>query len=207
MISKNQIKFIRQLESKKFRRREGLFVAEGPKVVGDLMKHTRPQAIFATKEWAMSNVQSLNLSISQSLNVQCSEVSDEELRRISFLQHPQQVLALFPLPKDATSESSSRPFASGISASGQTIFADSASKDSPLVLALDGVQDPGNLGTIIRLADWFGIDTIICSEETADGTMKDIKMREKRRIIQEQQDEIERLKQRTLWERITRKGE
>ena len=58
MISKNQIKFIRQLESKKFRRREGLFVAEGPKVVGDLMKHTRPQAIFATKEWARFNVQS-----------------------------------------------------------------------------------------------------------------------------------------------------
>ena len=148
MISKNQIKFIRQLESKKFRRREGLFVAEGPKVVGDLMKHTRPQAIFATKEWAMSNVQSLNLSISQSLNVQCSEVSDEELRRISFLQHPQQVLALFPLPAPDAAVAMPQP--------------------DTLSLALDGIQDPGNLGTIIRIADWFGIDTIFCSPDTAD---------------------------------------
>ena len=157
MITKNQIKLIKQLEQKKFRRREGLFVAEGPKVVGDLMKRWEPVAVYATDDYSPTTTVN---------NLQ--RISSEELRKVSFLQHPQQVLALFPLPKDATSESSSRPFVSGISASGQTIFADSASKDSPLVLALDGVQDPGNLGTIIRLADWFGIDTIICSEETAD---------------------------------------
>ena len=143
MITKNQIKLIKQLEQKKFRRREGLFVAEGPKVVGDLMKRWEPVAVYATDDYSPTTTVN---------NLQ--RISSEELRKVSFLQHPQQVLALFPLPKDATSESSSRPFASGISASGQTIFADSASKDSPLVLALDGVQDPGNLGTIIRLV-WY----------------------------------------------------
>ena len=76
-------------------------------------------------------------------------VTDDELRRISFLQHPQQVLALFRLPQDISLSSFHFPLSS-------------------LSLALDGVQDPGNLGTIIRIADWFGIDTIYCSEDTAD---------------------------------------
>jgi len=80
-----------------------------------------------------------------------TEISDDELRRISFLQHPQQVLALFPLP-DTTA------------AANYSLFTIHYS----LALALDGVQDPGNLGTIIRIADWFGIDTIFCSEDTAD---------------------------------------
>jgi TrmH family RNA methyltransferase len=76
-------------------------------------------------------------------------VTPDELRRISFLQHPQQVLALFPLPESR-------------------FDSDVAPKPEGLCLALDGVQDPGNLGTIIRLADWFGISTVYCSLETAD---------------------------------------
>jgi TrmH family RNA methyltransferase len=76
-------------------------------------------------------------------------ITDDELHRISFLQHPQQVLALFPIPKSDSSSSLSH-------------------LSSSLSLALDGIQDPGNLGTIIRIADWFGIDTIYCSEDTAD---------------------------------------
>lgn len=135
MISKNQIKLIRQLEQKKFRLREGLFVAEGPKVVGDLMSRMQPAAVYATDDYTPP----------QPVGVQ--RISDDELRRISFLQHPQQVLALFPIP-----------------ASSATIHPSAAT----LTLALDGVQDPGNLGTIIRLADWFGISTIICSDDTAD---------------------------------------
>ena len=138
MISKNQIKFIRQLEQKKFRRREGLFVAEGPKVVGDLMRRFRPTAVFATPDWNHGDVP-------------VTRVTPDELRRISFLQHPQQVLALFPLPDTSTPVDSS-------------LF----TIHSSLALALDGVQDPGNLGTIIRIADWFGIETIFCSEDTAD---------------------------------------
>jgi len=138
MISKNQIKFIRQLEQKKYRKKEQLFVAEGPKVVGDLLHAGfTPHSIFATEAWAH-----------QGRSFQ--EVSDEELQRISFLQHPQQVLAVFRLPSDAICQSSPTP------------------DTSSLALALDDVQDPGNLGTIIRIADWFGITNIYCSENTAD---------------------------------------
>jgi TrmH family RNA methyltransferase len=136
MISKNQIKLIKQLEQKKFRLREGLFVAEGPKVVGDLMKRWKPVAVYATADY----------SPTQPIEVQ--PVSDDELHRISFLQHPQQVLALFPIPP--------------------TVSCQPKALTQQLTLALDGVQDPGNLGTIIRLADWFGIDQIICSEDTAN---------------------------------------
>ena len=135
MISKNQLKYIRQLEQKKYRRREGCFVAEGTKVVGDLLQRYRPEAVFATADWQAP------AGITPQL------VTDDELRRISFLQHPQQVLALFPLP---------------------SVNSLPSSVNSELSLALDGVQDPGNLGTIIRIADWFGISTIICSEDTVD---------------------------------------
>ena len=140
MISKNQIKYIRQLEMKKFRSREGLFVAEGPKVVGDLLRRYDAKAIYATEEWNPSPGVSLS---------SVERITVDELRRISFLQHPQQVLALFPIPKSDSSSSISK-------------------LTSSLSLALDGIQDPGNLGTIIRIADWFGIDTIYCSEDTAD---------------------------------------
>lgn len=138
MISKSQIKLIHQLQSKKFRKREGLFVAEGPKVVGDLLKRFQPSAIFATAEYK----ETLGNN-----NIEVTEVSEDELLRISFLQHPQQVLALFPLSDDTSK-----------------VTVDT----SKLALALDSVQDPGNLGTIIRIADWFDIDTIYCSEDTAD---------------------------------------
>ena len=98
------------------------------------MKRYQPKAIFATRAWLEG----------AGIGSQATEITDEELRRISFLQNPQQVLALFLIPS--------------------TIFY----QPSTLSLALDSVQDPGNLGTIIRIADWFGIDTIYCSEDTAD---------------------------------------
>lgn len=132
MISKNLLKIIRSLEQKKYRREEGLFVAEGPKVVGDLMETMRPKVIIGTEEYFRGT--------------KCEVVTPDELRRISFLQHPQQVLALFPLPTD-----SSVPSPTG-----------------QLTLVLDGVQDPGNVGTIIRIADWYGIENIVCSRDTAD---------------------------------------
>lgn len=144
-ISKNQIKFVRQLEQKKYRRREGLFVAEGTKVVGDLLAHYQPHSVYATEEWLAKNTSSISHHPSSVFTV-----TDEELRRISFLQHPQQVLALFPLPTMAAANFS--------------LFTDHFS----LSIALDGIQDPGNLGTIIRIADWFGIEQIICSEDTVD---------------------------------------
>ena len=140
MISKNQIKYIRQLELKKYRKREGVFVAEGPKVVGDLLRRYQPVAVYGTGDYLRGHtVEGV------------TEITDDELRRISFLQHPQQVLALFPLPDTSA-------------AANLSLITNHLS----LALALDGVQDPGNLGTIIRIADWFGIDTIYCSEDTAD---------------------------------------
>lgn len=138
MISKNQQKFIRQLEQKKYRKREGLFVAEGTKVVGDLLKRYTPEAIYSTLQWQAPD------------GITPQIVTDEELQRISFQQHPQQVLALFPIP----SQKGDYP---------QTLL-----NEQTLTLALDGVQDPGNLGTIIRIADWFGVNTLICSEDSAD---------------------------------------
>ncbi|WP_027450547.1 TrmH family RNA methyltransferase [Xylanibacter brevis] len=134
MISKNQIKFIKQLDLKKYRKRENLFVAEGHKVVGDLLScGFEPHTLFATNEWKAPQ------------DVRFQEVTEEELCKISFLQHPQQVLGIFHMP--AT---------------------EAAAIQDQLVLALDGVQDPGNLGTIIRIADWFGISDIFCSLDTAD---------------------------------------
>lgn len=140
MISKNQVKYVRSLEQKKIRDREGVFVAEGPKIVNDIMAVYRPTAVFATDDWftAHSNVEAQSTLIN---------VTEDELKRISFLKHPQQVLAVFPIPQTK-------------------LDIDICQRE--LCLALDAVQDPGNLGTIIRIADWFGISTIFCGEGTAD---------------------------------------
>ena len=144
MISKNQIKFVHQLELKKHRQREGLFVAEGPKVVGDLLQAGfRPTLLYATAAWTAP------------ATVHPTPVTDDELRKLSFLQHPQQVLAVFPLPSTPTTHPAPVP-------------QPAPQRSAELTLALDGVQDPSNLGTIIRLADWFDIGTIICSHDTAD---------------------------------------
>lgn len=130
MISKNRTKLIRSLETKKGREKAGLFVAEGPKVVSDLL-----HGGFLAEEVL-------------------EDIGD--IRKVSFLKHPQSVLGIFKMPEEAdeTSKDYSRTFHEYI--------------EGQLVLALDGVQDPGNLGTIIRIADWFGIDDIFCSHETAD---------------------------------------
>jgi len=138
MIGKNRQKLIRSLGQKKYRQQNGLFVAEGPKTVGDLMRTMQPRLVIATQEWIDTSARRAGAT------TVC--VTADELRQISFLQHPQQVMALFPLPAQP----------------------ESYDAGSGLVLALDGIQDPGNLGTIIRLADWFGVRTILCSQVTAD---------------------------------------
>lgn len=150
MISKNKAKLIRSLERKKCRKELGLFVAEGPKVVGDLIQAGRkPQLLVSTPE-GMQQLERRCISWSE---IQCEhiEASAEELQKVSFLQHPQDLLALFPTNEERESRDERRD--SGVDG---------------LVLALDGVQDPGNLGTIIRIADWFGIETIYCSPDTVD---------------------------------------
>ena len=139
MLSKAKIKLIQSLEHKKNRREEGLFVAEGPKVVGDLLPHFTCRLLVAEATWLSSH-----------RDIQAAEIIEataDELRKSSFLKAPQQVLALFELP--------SHPVPHSID-------------EGELCLALDDVQDPGNLGTIIRVADWFGIRHIFCSRGTAD---------------------------------------
>lgn len=139
MLSKAKIKLIQSLDQKKKRREERLFVAEGPKVVGDLMPYFPCRLIVAEPTWLAAHPEVRATEI--------IEATSDELRKASFLKTPQEVLALFELPNYATPH-------------------DVASQE--LCLALDDVQDPGNLGTIIRVADWFGIRHIFCSIGTTD---------------------------------------
>jgi TrmH family RNA methyltransferase len=159
MLSKNQLKLVRSLELKKNRKKEGLFVAEGPKVVGDLLRAGFvPHSIFSTNPaYLSSNLPSLQGGDGGRL----LPITDDELRKLSFLQHPQEVLALFEIPSPG-----SLPFREGLGVGSLPSLQGGAG--GRLLLALDGIQDPGNLGTIIRIADWFGITTIYCSEDTAD---------------------------------------
>ena len=137
MISKSRLKYIRSLELKKYRKAEGVFVAEGPKIVDDLLGVFTPVYIAATKEW-----------ITLHPGVQADEVSEDELRKASFLEHPQRVIAIFKIPHYDVDV--------------RGVISNS------LCLALDDIQNPGNLGTIVRIADWFGIEHIFCSQECAD---------------------------------------
>lgn len=154
MISKNKIKYIHSLELKKNRTMEGKFVAEGHKVVDDLLALHPAELIVATEEWLRGKQFPTSTEV--------IEVTEEELRKVSFLQHPQQVLAVFKqnlYKKEGATSKAARPlYEHGFSEIDL----------AQLNLALDGVQDPGNLGTIIRIADWFGIEHIYCSPDTAD---------------------------------------
>ena len=139
MLSKNKIKYIRSLELKKNRKEEQTFVAEGHKLVGDLLGHFPCRLLIATHSWMEKNPRVDALEI--------IEVTQEELTRASLQKTPQEVLAVFEQPVyDMNPEVVSHS----------------------LCLALDDIQDPGNLGTIIRLADWFGIEHIFCSQGTVD---------------------------------------
>lgn len=138
-LSKNKIKYIRSLELKKNRKAEGVFLAEGSKLVGELAGHLACPLLVGTKDW---------LAAHPSMKAEeIIEASAEELARASLLRTPQEVLAVFRQREEALNPT--RPA-------------------HALCLALDGVQDPGNLGTIVRLADWFGIEDIFCSPDTAD---------------------------------------
>lgn len=149
MLSKNRIKHIRALEKKKFRDAERLFVAEGQKVVDELLGVFPCLYAGATTEWFVQHQDAFRQGKIESLE----EVTYEELRRISFQETPQQVLAVFRQPA-WTLASVPNAFLPMV-------------KDN-LCLVLDDVQNPGNLGTIVRLADWFGIEHVFCSHGTAD---------------------------------------
>lgn len=161
MLTRATVKLVRSLAQKKCRLQERLFVGEGHKVVGDLMRRYQPQDIFATPEWQEAHP-----------DIKATLVTPDELQRLSFLQHPQQVLATFRLPnvqlgmRNDELEIDSRQTAMREPIPHSSFLIPNFNKG--LHIALDGVQDPGNLGTIIRIAAWFGVDTIICSPDTAD---------------------------------------
>lgn len=141
MLVKSKVKYIQSLGQKKFRQQEGLFIAEGPKLVNDLLilKNSGIIEIFALKEWIESNKQLI-------IKHEVFTISSIELEKISQLTTPNQVLAVV------------KQF------NGNKDF-DIKNK---ITLALDNIQDPGNMGTIIRIADWFGVDQIVCNIQSAD---------------------------------------
>ena len=146
MLSKAKIKLIQSLEQKKKRREEHLFVAEGPKVVGDLLPYFTCRLIVAEQAWIAVHPEVRATEI--------IEATSDELRKASFLKTPQEVLALFELPTYPTPH-------------------DIASKE--LCLALDDIQDPGNLGTILRTADAFGIKVLLtngCADAFSEKTVR-----------------------------------
>lgn len=141
MLVKSKLKYIQSLGQKKPRDEAGAFIAEGPKLVKELLE-SAPDAIeeiYALKEWIEENKKLLTKNT-------VVEISDQELERISQLSTPNKVLAV--IKKISTDE---------------PIFT-----KEKITLALDTIQDPGNLGTIIRTADWFGVEQIVCSKDCAD---------------------------------------
>lgn len=138
-LSKNRIKYIRSLELKKHRNADGVFIAEGPKLIEDLLGKFDCTFIAGTTSWIKEHP---GIKAGEII-----EVTQDELSRISLLKAPQQVLGIFKQPDYS--------------------FSTDVLKNE-LCIGLDDVQDPGNLGTIIRLADWFGIENIFCSQGTAD---------------------------------------
>lgn len=139
MLSKSKVKYIHSLELKKYRNEANVFVAEGNKLVSDMMQAFDCELLLAKPSWMATQG---DLPVKELLVAE-----EEDIRKASFLKNPQDVLAVFKRPD---------------------WFLDEADPATQLVLALDGVQDPGNLGTIIRLADWFGIEHIVCSRDCAD---------------------------------------
>lgn len=133
MLSKNQIKLIKQLNQKKYRKKHRLFFAEGIKTVKELLASDfRVKALYTTGDFLFTDEEKTQL------------ISERELKKISSLKTPQLVLGVFHIPEVALN------------------------KSAEMSLVLDGIRDPGNLGTIIRLCDWFGIKQLVCSQDTVD---------------------------------------
>lgn len=137
-VTNKAIRFVASLDERKRRRREGAFKAEGTKCVLDTLPYFTLRALYATPEW---------IDAHPAVSDRAIPAQRGEIVRMSSLSTPSDVIAVYDIPERTLPEDSAR---------------------TNLVLALDTIQDPGNLGTIIRLADWYGITHIICSRETAD---------------------------------------
>ena len=138
MLSKNELKYIQSLCHKKFRQEEGLFIAEGVKLADELLH----------SDYTIKKIYAIDAWIKghSTDSVETIEISEQELERISALQTPNQVLAIVEQKQMITAPSFQHQW----------------------TIVLDNIQDPGNFGTIIRIADWFGIKQIICSNDTVE---------------------------------------
>jgi TrmH family RNA methyltransferase len=142
MISKSTIKLIKSLAYKKYRMRENLFLVEGDKLVAEVL-----QSDLKVKELLVTGNFPHENAIDEKNIGRLTEVDIKELKQASLLNNPQNSMAICHIP-----EKKSLP----------------TTLSNTLSLYLDGIQDPGNLGTIIRICDWFGISDIFCSADTVD---------------------------------------
>ncbi|MCO4822807.1 MAG: RNA methyltransferase [Flavobacteriaceae bacterium] len=133
MLSKNQIKLVNSLKQKKYRFEHQLFIAEGFKTVNELINSS----------FELQQLYSINTDFGLSDKL-VTKITPNDLKKISCLKSPNEVLAVFHIPKHELNAI------------------------SELTIALDNLRDPGNLGTIIRLCDWYGVSNLICNLETVD---------------------------------------
>lgn len=144
LITKSQVKYIQSLAHKKVRDAEGVFVVEGPKVTQELLANPRLRVrqVYAVRDWVGQLLPDLGRRVSDG---PLMEVGPAELERLSALSTPNQVVAVFEKPAFEPPD-----WTTGVH------------------LVLDNIQDPGNMGTIVRLADWFGISTVVAGSDSAD---------------------------------------
>jgi len=136
MVTKSELKYIQSLSDKKVRLETGCFIAEGVKLVGEMIAAGYSlKAVYALDSWE-----------SPDPSIEVNRIEAFELEKMSLLQTPNQVLAVAIMPQNK----------------------EVLNLAGPLTIVLDGIQDPGNMGTIIRSADWFGITQIVASEDTVD---------------------------------------
>ena len=136
MVTKSELKYIQSLSDKKVRLETGCFIAEGVKLVGEMIAAGYPlKAVYALDSWE-----------SPDTSIEVTRIEAFELEKMSMLQTPNQVLVVAMMPQKK----------------------ETLDLAGPLTIVLDGIQDPGNMGTIIRTADWFGITQIVASEDTVD---------------------------------------
>ncbi len=162
MLSKNQIKYIESLKSKKYRKKHGTFIAEGEKIVAELLNASfEITSIFALAPWT-DKYAALIKNYKDKIHI----VAEKELAKISCLSTPNQALAVVKLPAHHYSAAHLSQNNSNSNTTTPVL-----SLQLPLqnpILVLDSIRDPGNLGTIIRTADWFGLSHIICSPDCVD---------------------------------------
>ena len=146
MISKANIKLLSSLSIKKYRKRENLFLIEGMRLFTEVIKSNYPiKYIWVLDTFNDTENSQLLISELQSRNIPIDEISKKELKQISDTQHSQGIVGISEIPKNVTQEFCNQN-----------------------LLLIDRISDPGNLGTMLRTAEWFGIKTVVLSEDCAD---------------------------------------